>query len=143
MFLPTEGLYSEVLRKPDIVEDMQRKYRIVVAGPTTLAAILSSLRMGFHTLAIEKRASEVWQILAAVKTEFGRFGDVLVRVKKQLAAASNTIDETATRTRMMEKKLKDVEHLPAADAAVLLGTGTSAPEIGDGADAGTMPEAEA
>jgi DNA recombination protein RmuC len=143
MFLPTEGLYSEVLRKPDIVEDMQRKYRIVVAGPTTLAAILSSLRMGFHTLAIEKRASEVWQILAAVKTEFGRFGDVLVRVKKQLAAASNTIDETATRTRMMEKKLKDVEHLPVADAAVLLGAGTSAPEIGDGADAGTMPEAEA
>jgi DNA recombination protein RmuC len=138
MFLPTEGLYSEVLRKPDIVEDMQRKYRIVVAGPTTLAAILSSLRMGFHTLAIEKRASEVWQILAAVKTEFGRFGDVLGRVKKQLAAASNTIDETATRTRMMEKKLKEVEHLPVTEAAALLGTGAADKDMTD--EDATNPE---
>ncbi len=121
MFLPTEGLYAEVLRKPDVVEEMQRKYRIVAAGPTTLAAILSSLRMGFHTLAIEKRASEVWKILSAVKSEFGKFGEVLDRVKRQLAAAANTIEETGKRTRVMEKRLKDVEDLPADDAARLLG----------------------
>jgi DNA recombination protein RmuC len=129
MFLPTEGLYAEVLRKPDVVEDMQRKYRIVVAGPTTLAAILSSLRMGFHTLAIEKRASEVWKILAAVKTEFGKFGDVLERVKRQLAAATNTIEETGKRTRVMEKRLKDVEQLPAAEATQLLGTDAAESEV--------------
>jgi DNA recombination protein RmuC len=131
MFLPTEGLYAEVLRKPDVVEDMQRKYRIVVAGPTTLAAILSSLRMGFHTLAIEKRASEVWKILAAVKTEFGKFGDVLDRVKRQLAVAANTIEETGKRTRVMEKRLKDVADLPAAEATQLLGTDAAESEIAD------------
>jgi DNA recombination protein RmuC len=131
MFLPTEGLYSEVLRKPGVVEDMQRKYRIVVAGPTTLAAILSSLRMGFHTLAIEKRASEVWKILAAVKTEFGKFGDVLERVRRQLAAATNTIEETGKRTRVMEKRLKDVEHMPAAEAARLLGADAAEIEVAE------------
>jgi len=122
MFLPTEGLYAEVLRKPDAVEEMQRKYRIVVAGPTTLAALLSSLRMGFHTLAIEKRASEVWKILAAVKSEFGKFGDVLDKVKRQLSAASNTIEETGKRTRVMERHLKNVENMPDSDAAKLLGS---------------------
>lgn len=112
MFLPTEGLYAEILRQPGQVEELQRRYRVVVAGPTTLSAILSSLRMGFRTLAIEKRSSEVWKILGAVKTEFGRFGDVLTKVKKQLHAASNTIEQTGVRTRAMERKLRDVEQLP-------------------------------
>ena len=93
---------------------------MVVAGPTTLSAILTSLRMGFRTLAIEKRSSEVWQILAAVKTEFGKFGDVLTRVKRQLDTAANTIDETGIRTRAMERKLRDVEALPGEESAKLL-----------------------
>ncbi len=121
MFLPTEGLYAEVLRQPGQVEKIQQTYRIVVAGPTTLSAILNSLRMGFRTLALEKRSSEVWNVLAAVKTEFRRFGDVLGKVKKQLNAASNTIDQTGVRTRVMERRLRDVEQLPAEVASGILG----------------------
>lgn len=120
MFLPTEGLYSEVLRQPGIVDKLQQEYRVVIAGPTTLSAILNSLRMGFQTLAIEKRSSEVWQILAAVKTEFGKFTGILSKVKKQLDAASNTIDKTKTRTRVMERKLSKVAELPSEDAIELL-----------------------
>jgi DNA recombination protein RmuC len=123
MFLPTEGLYAEVLRQPGLVEKLQQDCRVVVAGPTTLSAILSSLRMGFRTLAIEKRSSEVWKILAAVKTEFGKFGEVLHKVKRQLETASNTIDLTEVRTRAMERKLKEVEQLPATEAEKLLGLG--------------------
>jgi len=121
MFLPTEGLYAEVLRQPGQVEELQRKYRVVIAGPTTLTAILSSLRMGFQTLALEKRSHEVWMVLAAVKTEFGKFGEVLAKVKRQLSAATNTIDETERRTRVMGRKLRDVEQLPGADSSALLG----------------------
>ena len=121
MFLPTEGLYAEVLRQPGMIETLQQTHRVVVAGPTTLSAILNSLRMGFRTLAIEKRSSEVWEVLAAVKTEFGKFGDVLAKVKKQLATASNTIDSTEVRTRAMERKLKSVEQLPQDDASKVLG----------------------
>ncbi|MGH9884530.1 MAG: DNA recombination protein RmuC [bacterium] len=120
LFLPTEGLYAEVLRQPGLVEALQQDCRVVVAGPTTLSAILTSLRMGFRTLAIEKRASEVWQVLAAVKTEFGKFGDVLGRVKKQLQSASNTIEETETRTRAISKRLRDVEALPVGTVPELL-----------------------
>ncbi|MBN2071898.1 MAG: DNA recombination protein RmuC [Candidatus Krumholzibacteriota bacterium] len=120
MFLPTEGLYAEVLRQAGEVEKLQNEYRIVVAGPTTLTAILSSLRMGFRTLAIEKRSSEVWKILSAVKTEFGRFGEVLARVKRQLSAASNTIEQTDVRTRQMNRKLRQVEELPAGEASDIL-----------------------
>jgi DNA recombination protein RmuC len=116
LFLPTEGLYAEVLRLPGFVEALQQSQRVVVAGPTTLAAILSSLRMGFRTLAIEQRASEVWKILAAVKSEFGKFGDVLDRVKRQLQTASNTIDDTGARTRAIERTLRGVEALPAGEA---------------------------
>jgi DNA recombination protein RmuC len=116
LFLPTEGLYAEVLRLPGYVEMLQQKHRVVVAGPTTLAAILSSLRMGFRTLAIEQRASEVWKILAAVKSEFGKFGDVLERVKRQLQTASNTIDDTGVRTRAIERTLRGVEALPGGEA---------------------------
>lgn len=121
MFLPTEGLYAEILRQPGLVEKLQQDYRVVVTGPTTLSATLSSLRMGFRTLAIEKRSSEVWKILAAVKTEFGRFGEVLTKVKRQLETASNTIDQTEVRTRAMERKLKEVEQLPGVDSEKILG----------------------
>ena len=121
MFLATEGLYAEVLRQPALLEELQQKHRIVVAGPTTLVAILSSLRVGFQTLAIEQRASEVWRVLAAVKTEFGKFAGVLEKVKRQLGTASRTIEQTGVRTRAMERRLRSVEQLPDADAVDLLG----------------------
>ena len=120
MFLPTEGLYAEVLRQPGQVEKIQQDYRIVVAGPTTLSAILSSLRIGFRTLAIEKRSSEVWKVLSAVKTEFRKFGDVLAKVQRQLNTASNTIEQTEVRTRSMERKLRAVEELPSEETAEIL-----------------------
>ena len=129
MFLPTEGLYAEVLRVPGLITEFLQRYRIVVAGPTTLAAILSSLRMGFRTLAIEKRSSEVWEILAAVKTEFGKFGGVMDKLKRQLSTASKTIDETGVRTRVMERKLRTVEDLPLEEAAVQLGLPEGMPII--------------
>jgi len=121
MFLPTEGLYAEILRQPGLMEKLQQTSRVLVAGPTTLSAILSSLRMGFQTLAIEKRSSEVWNVLAAVKTEFGKFGDVLAKVKNHLDAASNTIDQTGVRTRAMTRKLRKVEQLPMDASEKLLG----------------------
>jgi len=120
MFLPTEGLYAEVLRQSGQVEKIQQTFRIVVAGPTTLSAILNSLRMGFRTLALEKRSSEVWKILAAVKMEFGKFGSVLGKVKKQLNTASKTLDQTDVRTRAMERKLREVEKLPGESSAEVL-----------------------
>ena len=120
MFLPTEGLYAETLRQPGLVEKLQQTHRVVVVGPTTLTATLSSLRMGFRTLAIEKRSSEVWNVLAAVKTEFSKFGGVLDKVKKQLDTAANTIDQTGVRTRAMERKLRDVEQLPEQESQDLL-----------------------
>jgi DNA recombination protein RmuC len=133
MFLATEGLYAEALRLPGLAADLQRSHRIVLASPTTLAAILSSLRMGFQTLAIEKRASEVWEVLAAVKTEFGKFGEVLDRVKKQLTTASRTIDQAGVRTRAMERKLREVQQLPESEAQKILAVA---------AEAGGMEEEE-
>jgi DNA recombination protein RmuC len=112
LFVPTESLYAELLRQPGLVEALQQDQRVLIAGPTTLAALLNSLRLGFRTLAIEQRASEVWKVLASVKTEFAKFGDVLERVKRQLQTASNTIDETGVRTRAISKHLRDVEELP-------------------------------
>jgi len=120
IFLATEGLYAEVLRQPALVDDLLHRYRVVVAGPTTLAAILSSLRMGFQTLAIEQRAAEVWRVLGAVKTEFGKFGEVLNRVKRQLNTASRTIEDTDVRTRAMERRLRSVEELPEEEATRIL-----------------------
>ena len=120
LFLPTEGLYAEVVRAPDLLDRLQQRHRVVVAGPTTLSAILNSLQMGFRTLAIEKRSSEVWTVLSAVKTEFGKFGDVLDRVKKQLETASRSIDQTGTRSRAIERKLRSVEELPSGDDATAL-----------------------
>ncbi|MXX17602.1 MAG: DNA recombination protein RmuC [Gammaproteobacteria bacterium] len=122
LFLPTEGLYAEVVRDPELLDRLQQRHRVVVAGPTTLSAILNSLQMGFRTLAIERRSSEVWTVLSAVKTEFGKFGEVLDRVKKQLDTASRSIDQTGTRSRAIERKLRSVEELPSdGDAAGLLG----------------------
>ena len=122
MFLPTEGLYAEVLRRRELAESIQRDHRVVIAGPTTLVALLNSLQMGFRTLAIEKRSGEVWQILGAVKTEFSKFGAALESVKRKLHTASNEIDEVGTRTRVMERKLRSVETLPDSRAEELLGT---------------------
>jgi DNA recombination protein RmuC len=120
MFLPTEGLYAEVLRHPSLLDDLQHKHHIMVAGPTTLGALLNSLRMGFQTLAIEQQSAEVWKILAAVKTEFGKFGGVLDKVKKQLHTAARTIDETGIRSRAMERKLRAIESLPEGEASLVL-----------------------
>jgi DNA recombination protein RmuC len=121
MFLPTEGLYAEVLRRPGLVDSLQRECRIAVAGPTTLLALMTSFQMGFRTLAIEKRSSEVWRTLGAVKTEFGKFADVLDSVQKKLAEASNKIEQTGVRTRAIQRQLRDVESVPGEDETKLLG----------------------
>jgi len=123
LFLPTEGLYAEVLRRPGLFEAMQREHRITLAGPTTLLALLTSLQVGFRTVAIEQRSSEVWRILGAAKTEFGKFGDVLDNVKNKLDQASKQIDQTGVRTRAIERKLRGVESLSTDDASRLLGGG--------------------
>jgi DNA recombination protein RmuC len=120
MFLPVEGLYAEVLRQPGLCDSLQRDFRIVITGPTTLAALLNSLQMGFRTLAIEKRSSEVWELLGVVKTEFGKFGNVLAKTKKKLKEASNTIDQAEVRTRAIERKLRNVQQVPQSDAPGLL-----------------------
>ena len=112
MFLPTEGLYAEAIRRVGLVEQVQRDCRVVITGPTTLAALLNSLQMGFRTLSIQQRSSEVWNLLAAVKTEFGKFGDALTKVKDKLDQASSDMDKVATRSRVITKKLRDVEELP-------------------------------
>jgi DNA recombination protein RmuC len=121
LFLPSEGLYAEALRRIGLMEALQRDYRITLAGPTTLLAMLSSFAMGFRTLAMEQRASEVWQVLGAVKTEFGKFGDVLAKTKKKLEEAQNTIGEAEVRTRAIDRKLKGVEALPGEAAQEQLG----------------------
>lgn len=120
LFLPTEGLYAEVLRRPGLMEGLQREHRVTLAGPTTLLAMLSSLQMGFRTLALEKRSSEVWEVLGAVKTEFGKFGDVLAKVKNQTETVLNTINSAEVRSRAMGRALRKVEALPEAEAQALL-----------------------
>ncbi len=119
LYLPTEGLFAEVLRRPGLSDALNRDLRVVIAGPTTLFAMLNALQMGFRTLALEKRSAEVWQVLGAVKTEFGKFGEVLSRLKAQLQTASNTIESAETRTRQMERRLKDVEALPVGQRTLL------------------------
>ena len=114
MFLPTEGLYAEVLRRPGLADTLQRDYRITIAGPTTLTALLNSLQMGFKTLAIEKRSSEVWQVLGAVKTEFGKFGEVLDKVSEKLDQAQKQIEQTGVRSRAIQKQLRGVEAMPSS-----------------------------
>jgi DNA recombination protein RmuC len=120
LFLPTEGLYAEVLRRPGLMQALQREHRVTLAGPTTLLAMLSSLQMGFRTLALEKRRSEVWQVLGAVKTEFNKFGEVLARVKTQTQTVLNTLDSAEVRSRAMNRALRAVEALPETQAQSLL-----------------------
>jgi DNA recombination protein RmuC len=134
MFLPTEGLYAEILRRPGLAESLQSNYRVVVAGPTTLSALLNSLQMGFRTLAIERRSSEVWQLLGAVKTQFGQFGGLLEKVHKKLEQASTTIDDAARKSRTIERKLKDVEEVPVETVGDLLALVESGPDEDPGSD---------
>jgi DNA recombination protein RmuC len=124
LYLPTEGLYAEILRRPGLVDSIQRDLRVVVVGPTTLAAVLNSLQIGFRTLAIEKHSSEVQKVLVAVKTEFGKFGEVLDKVKKKLDEAGNVIDDATKRKNAVERSLKKAEGLPIAQE--------DAPYLGDG-----------
>ena len=120
LFLPTEGLYAEVLRRPGLADAVQRDARVVVAGPTTLWAILNSLQMGFRTLAIEKRSSEVWSLLGTVKTQFAKFGDLLEGVRRKLQEASNKMDDVARKSRTIQSKLRHVQELPAGESAEVL-----------------------
>ncbi len=120
MFLPYESLFGEVLRVPGLFEQLQRDYKITITGPTTLSALLNSLQMGFRTLAIEKRSSEVWDLLGAVKTDFGQFGDVLAKTKKKLIEATNVIDSSEVRTRSIERKLRNVQELPLVETKLIL-----------------------
>ncbi len=131
LFLPTEGLYAEALRRPGLADFLQREYRVTITGPNNLSALLNALQMGFRTLAIEKRSSEVWELLSAVKTEFGKFGDVLAKTRDQLETVTMSIGQAEVRTRQMAKKLKDVEALPASKTARLLGE----PEVTEEDDA--------
>ena len=121
LFLPTEGLYAEVLRRPGLFEQLQRDHHVSLAGPTTLTALLNALQMGFRSVAIERRSSEVWQVLGAVRTEFGKYNQVVERLGKQLGSAANSVEALGARTRVMSRTLRGVETLPAPEAAALLG----------------------
>jgi DNA recombination protein RmuC len=121
LFLPTEGLFAEVLRRPGIFEQIQREYHVTLTGPTTLTALLNALQMGFRSLAIEKRSSEVWQILGAVKNEFGKYNEVVDRLSKQLTTAARSVETLGIKTKAMTRKLRDVEKLPDETAQIVLG----------------------
>lgn len=125
LFLPTEGLYAEIIRRAGVVDSIQRDFRIIITGPTTLLALLNSLRMGFRTLAIQKRSSEVWQVLGAVKSEFGKYGAMLDKVQKKLQEASSTIDDVSTRKRQIDRRLRLVEVLPELQAEQVLAVASS------------------
>lgn len=122
LYLPTEGLYAEVLRRPGLADSLQRDQKVSIAGPTTIAALLNSLQMGFRSIAIERRSSEVWTVLSAVKTEFGNFGEALAKTKKKLQEAQNSIERAETRSRVLTRKLSGVDSMPAPDAALVLGS---------------------
>ena len=129
MFLPTEGLYAEVIRRPGLVDLVQRQYRVNIAGPTTRAAFVNALQMGFRTLAIQKRSSEVWELLGAVKTQFGDFGGILEKVQDKLRLATNNIEDASKKARSIERKLRNVQELPSIDAATLLSSGPDLEEV--------------
>jgi len=120
LFLPVEGLYAEVLRRPGLMDTLQREYRVTLAGPTTLLAMLNSLQMGFRTLALQEQASEVWRVLGAVKTEFERYGEWVGKVREQVQKAADTLDRADTRGRQMRRALKGVESLPEGEALAIL-----------------------
>jgi DNA recombination protein RmuC len=138
LFLPTEGLYAEVMRRPGLADDLQRSLRVTIAGPSTLTALLNSLQMGFRTLAIEQRSGEVRQLLGAVKTEFGKFAGVLERAHKQLDTVQNSIKDAGVRTRAIERQLRKVEELPADEARLLLGDAS----VEAGPDTDASPDAD-
>jgi len=138
LFLPTEGLYAEVLRRPGLAEVIQRDFRVILAGPTTLWAILNSLQMGFRTLAIEKRSSEVWTVLGSVKTQFAKFGEIVSVVQKKLQEATNKMDTIARQSRTIQKKLRDVQELPAGEAPL----DVAAPDLLEPGDAADTEEGE-
>jgi len=140
LFVPTEGLYAEALRRPGLLESLQREHHVMLAGPTTLLATLNSLQMGFRTLALEKRSVEVWEVLGAVKTEFAKFGEVLAKTKKKLDEASNVIDQAQTRANVMARKLKSVEAVTETHAQALL---PLAPARDDDALVPDLPESDA
>ena len=125
MYLPTEGLYAEVAKRPALAEIIRRDFHIIVAGPSTFAALLNSLQMGFRTLAIQKHSGEIWTLLGAVKTEFGKFGGTLEGVKKKLAQAQDSMDDAARKSRTIERRLRDIEELSAEEAQKLLPDNTS------------------
>lgn len=131
MFLPIEGLYAEILRDSTLFETLQREFRVIITGPTTLSALLNSLQMGFRTLAIEKRSSEVWELLGAVKTEFGKFGEMLDRTHKKLTEATNVVESAGRRSRAIERKLRDVQELPAGKAGRYLDTADEAEDAAE------------
>jgi DNA recombination protein RmuC len=131
MFLPTEGLFAEVVRRPGLVDALQREFHVMVAGPTTLVSLLTSLRMGFRTLAIQQRSSEVWRVLSAVKTEFEKFGGILDKVHKKLEEAQKVVEDAGVRRRAVDRKLRDVEILPEAEASVLLAITAAPVELTD------------
>lgn len=134
LYLPTEPLFAELLRRPGFRDQMQREYRVTIAGPTTLVCMLNAFQMGFRSLAIQKQSSEVWKVLGAVRTEFTEHGKVVARLQKQLGAASNTIDALGTRTKAMNRKLRDVETLPVGDAQTVLGLSAAALAAEEGDD---------
>ncbi len=134
LFLPTEGLYAEVMRRPGLADELQRVNRVSIAGPSTLTALLNSLQMGFRTLALEKRSSEVWQVLGAVKTEFAKFGDVLAATKTTLERAARNIENAEVRSRQMARKLKSVEALPSEAALLMLGASDGGDPDADASD---------
>jgi len=121
LYLPIESLYAEVLRRPGLADTLQREWRVSLAGPTTLAAMINSLQMGFRTLAIERHSAEVWAVLGAVKTEFSKFGEALAHTRKKLDEASNSIGKAETRTRVLARQLSTVEALPVSESARLIG----------------------
>jgi DNA recombination protein RmuC len=139
LFIPTESLYAEILRQPGLFEQLQRDYRVMISGPTNLAALLTSFQMGFKSLALQKRSNEVWHLLGAIKVEFDKYGDVVVALSRQLNTASNSVESLGRRTRAMSRKLKSVETLPNQEVAEkLLGLSAndmldgSVEEVGDG-----------
>ena len=134
LFLPTESLYAEVLRRPGFFDQVQREFRVTLTGPTTLTALLNALQMGFRSLAIEKRSSEVWRILGAVRTEFGKYNEVVDKLARQLSTAARSVERLGTRTRAMDRKLRDVERLPDESAQLLLGAESNADDDHDDAE---------
>jgi DNA recombination protein RmuC len=127
LFVPTEGLYAEMMARAGFAEALQRDYRVTLTGPTNFLALLNSLQMGFRTLAIEQRSSEVWRVLGAVKTEFAQFGAVIAKTKEKLDQASKTLDQTGVRSRAIARQLRDVESLPEDEARDLLGSSSLLP----------------